>query len=192
MEGHRAAFLDRDGTINVEVNYLYRPADLDFIQGTVPAIARLNQAGYVVIVVTNQAGVARGYYSLAALHALHTHLREQLMGLGARIDAFFFCPHHPDFTGSCDCRKPAPGMLRAAARQYQLDLQRSWMIGDSASDLGAGHAAGCRTILVRTGYGLAVERNLQDAALVRPDAIADDLAEAVDHLLLIDGVSGSS
>ena len=192
MEGHRAAFLDRDGTINVEVNYLYRPADLDFIQGTAPAIARLNQAGYVVIVVTNQAGVARGYYSLAALHVLHAHLREQLMGLGARIDAFFFCPHHPDFTGSCDCRKPAPGMLRAAAQQHQLDLQRSWMIGDSAGDLGAGNAAGCRTILVRTGYGLAVEQNLQDGALVRPDAIADDLAAAVDHLLLIDGVSGSS
>jgi len=189
MQGHRAVFLDRDGTINVEVNYLYRPADLVLIRGTAPAIARLNQAGYVVIVVTNQAGVARGYYSLAALHALHAHLREQLIGLGARIDAFFFCPHHPDFTGPCDCRKPAPGMLRAAAQQCRLDLTRSWMIGDSAADLGAGNAAGCRTILVRTGYGLAVERNLQDAAIVRPDAIADDLAAAVDHLLLIDGPS---
>lgn len=190
MAGRRAAFLDRDGTINVEVNYLYRPADLVLIRGAAPAIARLNQAGYLVIVVTNQAGVARGYYSLAALHALHAHVYEQLMGLGARIDAFFFCPHHPDFTGSCDCRKPAPGMLRAAAQQYEIDLQRSWMIGDAAGDLGAGNAAGCRTILVRTGYGPAVEQNLRDVALVRPDAIADDLAAAVDHVLLIDGVSG--
>ena len=179
-----AVFLDRDGTLNVEVNYLHRPADLTLVPGVPEAIRRLNLAGLPVIVVTNQAGIARGYYDVAALYRLHNHLVEVIARAGAHIDAFFFCPHHPDFTGPCECRKPAPGMLLAAARLHHLDLRRSWMVGDTASDIAAGHAAGCRTILVRTGYGGQVEQRLRSGAeSVAPDAIVDALPQAVDYLL---------
>lgn len=183
----RAVFLDRDGTINVEVNYLHRAADLDLIPGAARAIRALNGAGYRVIVVTNQAGIARGYYGESALHALHSHLRATLAAEGARIDAFYFCPHHPDFTGACACRKPMPGMLTQAAVDHGIDLTRSWLIGDSAGDLGAARAAGCRSILVRTGYGRAVESAIAGDAAPRPDAIVDDVGAAIAWILASDG-----
>jgi D-glycero-D-manno-heptose 1,7-bisphosphate phosphatase len=189
MAGSRAVFLDRDGTINVEVNYLYRPEDLVLVPGVAEAISRLNHAGYTVIVVTNQAGIARGYYGLADLERLHAHLQGLLQSHGAYVDAFFFCPHHPDFTGPCLCRKPAPGMLQDAARAHGVALAQSWMIGDSAPDLVAGQAAGCRTILVRTGYGRRVEEHLHTPGSPRPDAIADALPAAVDYLLEADSLS---
>ncbi|WP_029214959.1 D-glycero-beta-D-manno-heptose 1,7-bisphosphate 7-phosphatase [Kallotenue papyrolyticum] len=177
----RAVFLDRDGTINVEVNYLHRCEDLVLIPGAAEAIRRFNRAGWLVVVVTNQAGIARGFYDEAAMHALHAHLRERLAAAGARIDAFYFCPHHPDFTGPCVCRKPADGMLRQAARDHAIDLARSWLIGDSWSDLVAGHAAGCRTLLVRTGYGRATEARLAD--MPPPDTVVDDLLAAARWIL---------
>jgi D-glycero-D-manno-heptose 1,7-bisphosphate phosphatase len=182
-----AVFLDRDGTLNVEVNYLYRVDDLHLISGAAQAIRRLNEAGYLVIVVTNQAGIARGYYAESDLHALHEHMAALLAAEGARIDAFYFCPHHPDFTGPCSCRKPAPGMLRAAERDHNLDLRQSWLIGDTAGDVGAGVAAGCRTILVRTGYGARTEPDLAEHQN-RPDAVVDDIGAAVRWLLEQDRV----
>src|SRR3712207_4894921 len=156
-----AVFLDRDGTINVEVNYLYRPDDFAFVPGAPEAIGRLNRAGFPVVVVTNQAGIARGFYTAEDVVALHDHLQRRLAPFGARVDAFYFCPHHPDFTGECACRKPAPGMLLQAARELGLDLGQSWLVGDSAGDIGAAAAAGCHAILVRTGYGAALERSLR-------------------------------
>jgi D-glycero-D-manno-heptose 1,7-bisphosphate phosphatase len=177
-------FLDRDGTINAEVNYLYRIADLELIPGAIAAIGRLNRAGMPVIVVTNQAGIARGRYTIADMEALHGHLQALLAEQGAHIDDFFFCPHHPDFTGACACRKPAPGMLLTAAERYGIDLRRSWLVGDSAGDIEAGRAAGCRTVLVRTGYGATYEAALQRGeAHVRPDGIVDALPQAVDAIL---------
>jgi len=178
-----AVFLDRDGTINVEVNYLHRVADLELIDGVAAAIRALNQAGWLVIVVTNQAGIARGYYDVRAVHALHAHLGAVLAHQGARIDAFYLCPHHPDYSGPCACRKPEPGMLRQAAVDHQIDLARSWFVGDSAADLGAARAVGCRAVLVRTGYGRAVEAQVIAGALPRPDAIVNDIGAAVRLIL---------
>ena len=184
MAGRPAVFLDRDGTINAERNYLYRPGDLEFVAGAPAAIARLNAAGLLVVVVTNQAGIARGYYAEADMHALHAHLGTLLAAYGAHVDAVYFCPHHPEFTGPCRCRKPAAGMLLAAGQDHGIDLAGSWMIGDSAGDIGAGRAAGCRTILVRTGYGAALERSLRnEAGGSRPDTVVDALPQAVDYLL---------
>jgi D-glycero-D-manno-heptose 1,7-bisphosphate phosphatase len=182
-DSRRAVFLDRDGTINVEINYLHRIADLDLIPGVPAAIRALNDAGLLVIVVTNQAGIARGYYDEAALHALHEHMAEALATEGAHIDGFYFCPHHPDFSGPCACRKPRPGMLLQAAEDHRIDLAQSWMIGDSAGDLGAARAAGCRAVLVRTGYGREVEAQIVAGELPRPDAIVDDIGAAVRLIL---------
>jgi D-glycero-D-manno-heptose 1,7-bisphosphate phosphatase len=185
MIGRAAVFLDRDGTLNVERNYLYRVADFELVPGAAEAVALLNQSGRLAIVVTNQAGIARGLYDAAAVDVLHGHLQAVLREHGAHIDAFYFCPHHPEFTGQCDCRKPRPGMLLAAAADHAVDLGRSWLVGDTLGDLGAGQAAGCRTILVRTGYGTRTEAELL-ASSVQPAAVVDDVLAAV-RFILADG-----
>lgn len=157
-----AIFLDRDGVVIEDTHYLASPSQVRFVPGSADAIAALNRAGWPVVVVTNQAGVGRGLFPLDAVHAVHQHIAEQLAGYGARIEAFYFCPHHPaaevpEYRTACGCRKPQPGMLRQAAAELGLDLANSWMIGDRESDLAAGAAAGTRTILVRTGYGAGTD-----------------------------------
>ncbi|HWK95284.1 MAG TPA: D-glycero-beta-D-manno-heptose 1,7-bisphosphate 7-phosphatase [Pseudolabrys sp.] len=147
-----AAFLDRDGVLNVDHNYVHRVDQLEWIERVPEAIRLLNDAGYLVIVVTNQAGVARGYYDEAAIDALHAHMRAYLSARGARIDAFYYCPHHPDgkvaaYAKSCDCRKPGAGMLEQAARDWPIDRARSFMIGDKDIDIGAANAFGIRGAL---------------------------------------------
>lgn len=178
----RAVFLDRDGTINVEKDYLYQVEDFEFISGAAEAIRQLNKAGFFVVVVTNQSGVARGFYTEEDVELLHRHIAAELDKIGARVDAWMYCPHHPDGRGSyslpCSCRKPLPGMFKEAARRYGLDLGRSIMIGDKVADIEAGLAAGCRTILVRTGYGSDHERLVQP-----PVEIYDNLLAAVKCLL---------
>lgn len=175
-----AVFLDRDGTLNVEVNYLRRAGDLELVAGAGPALAALKQRGYMLIGVTNQAGIARGLLDETVLGAIHERLQELLAAGGARLDAIYFCPHHPEFTGPCCCRKPLPGMLLQAAAELELDLERSWMVGDTAADIAAGHAAGCRSILVRTGYGAAfVEADGAQA----PAAVVDDIAAAARYII---------
>lgn len=181
-------FLDRDGTLNVEVNYLHRIEDLVLVAGAARAISALNRAGWLVIVVTNQAGIARGYYDETALHTLHEHLTQALAAQDARIDAIYYCPHHPDFSGTCECRKPQPGMLLQAAAEHGIDLTRSWLVGDTGGDIGAGRAAGCRTVLVRSGYGAAYEDQVRDGDGAQPDAIVDDVAAAVEYILAHDRV----
>lgn len=152
-----AVFLDRDGTINVEKDYLYRIEEFEFTPGAVEAIKLLNQAGYLVVVVTNQSGVARGYYTEADVATLHRHIDTVLASQGARVDAWYYCPHHdqgkPPYNQTCDCRKPMPGMLQQAALDHAIDLTRSWMVGDKPADIDAGQAAGCKPVLVMTGYG---------------------------------------
>ncbi|MDD2853260.1 MAG: D-glycero-beta-D-manno-heptose 1,7-bisphosphate 7-phosphatase [Desulfuromonadaceae bacterium] len=152
-----AVFLDRDGTINVEKDYLYLVSDFEFIPGAPEAIRLLNDADLLVVVVTNQSGVARGYYTEEDVEQLHRHITSELAIYGAHIDAWLYCPHHPSGRGSyslpCNCRKPLPGMLHEAARRYDIDLEHSTMIGDKRADIEAGQSAGCNTILVRTGYG---------------------------------------
>ena len=179
---NRAVFLDRDGTINIEKGYLYRIEDFSFVPGAPQAIKLLKDAGFLVIVVTNQSGIARGYYTVRDVSLLHDHINEQLACLGTAIDAFFFCPHHPQgtiekYAEVCDCRKPLPGLLFTAAEKFSIDLGRSYIIGDKAADVKAGLQAGCRALLVRTGYG--AEESVLVPAGVPCYADLLDAAEAI-------------
>nr|WP_281241289.1 HAD family hydrolase [Roseospirillum parvum] len=172
--------IDRDGTLNVEVNYLSRPDDLALIPGAGPALARLQAAGYGVVVVTNQSGLARGYFTPADLEAVHARLGELLAAHGVRLDAIEVCPHGPD--DDCDCRKPRPGMVLRAAARLGFDPGAAIVIGDKPADIGLGRAVGARTILVRTGYGAETEA----AGIAHPDApdaIVDDLPAAIELIL---------
>jgi D-glycero-D-manno-heptose 1,7-bisphosphate phosphatase len=172
----RAVFIDRDGTINVEKEYLYLAEECEFIPGAMQAIRLFNDTGFLVVVVTNQSGVARGYYTEEDVHNLHRHMTMQLEQVGSRVDAWYYCPHHPAGRGSyalpCRCRKPQPGMLLEAARRFDIDLEASIMIGDKLVDVEAGRAAGCRTILVRTGYGSEEEPRLPQGVEVFDDLLA--------------------
>jgi D-glycero-D-manno-heptose 1,7-bisphosphate phosphatase len=180
----RAVFLDRDGTINVEKDYLHRVEDFELLPGVVDAIRALKEAGFLVVVVTNQSGVGRGYYRFEDVAALHRHLQQLLQRGGAGIDAFYICPHHPheaqgEYLRECDCRKGRPGMLLKAAAELAIDPARSFMVGDKLADLEAGERAGCRSILVRTGYGGEEERRMQSGRA----PVCDDLAAAVAMIL---------
>jgi D-glycero-D-manno-heptose 1,7-bisphosphate phosphatase len=182
-----AVFLDRDGTINEEVNYLGDPALLKLTPGAAKAIHRLNSHNIPVIVVTNQAGIARGYFSIAHMHIVHQALDLILDPDNAKIDAYYFCPHHPtagigEYKTNCFCRKPAPGMLHQAAKDFQLDLSKSYLVGDKLTDIQAGNRAGCQTILVETGYGKTESTKYQDEEN-KPDQISPDLLDAIDWIL---------
>lgn len=170
----RAVFLDRDGTINVEKHYLHKVEDFEFIPGASEAIKRLKEAGFVVVVVSNQAGVARGFFDEQAVELLHRHMQAELAKIGTSIDAFYFCPHHPEeglgrYKVACDCRKGEPGMLLQAAEDLGIDLHRSFMVGDKVADIEAGRRAGCESVLVLTGYGVdaAAEPELIDVVKCR-------------------------
>ena len=157
-ESRRAVFLDRDGTVNEEVHFLSQPDQIELLPTVASTISKLNQSGIAIVVVTNQSGVARGYIPEKQLDVIHTRLSHLLAEQNALIDGIYYCPHHPtegigQYHVDCDCRKPMPGMLLRAARELNLDLTRSLMIGDRISDLEAGANAGCQTALVRTGYG---------------------------------------
>jgi len=183
MGKHRAVFLDRDGTINEEVEYLSKVADFRFIPGVPEALRRLKDAGYLLVVVTNQSGIGRGYYDEAALASIHAHMHAELAVSGASIDACYFCPHHPehavgDYRLDCACRKPLPGMLEQAASDLDIDLAASFMIGDKLADVEAGINAGCTPLLVLTGYGSGVAAKLPPGVASYPD-----LAAAADAVL---------
>lgn len=170
-----AVFIDRDGTLNEECGYLYRPEECRFIPRAIEAVAQLNAAGYLVIVVTNQSGIARGFYSVADLERLHDFMARQLNEGGARVDGWYYCPHHPDFQAypeNCSCRKPMPGMLLRAAAEMDIDLASSWIIGDKSADIAAGRAAGCKPILVLTGYGAAEHAGIDSGVTVCEDLYA--------------------
>lgn len=160
----KAVFLDRDGTLNVDKGYVHRVAEWEWIPGAIDALAALKQAGFLLIVVTNQAGIARGYYDKHDMAALHAAINAELQQHGATIDGFYHCPHHPEFGAvlECECRKPMPGMILQAQQDFDIDLAHSWLVGDKVSDIQAGLAAGVSSILVRTGYGSA-ERDLLGA-----------------------------
>jgi D-glycero-D-manno-heptose 1,7-bisphosphate phosphatase len=155
---NKAVFLDRDGVINVEKGYVHRIEEFELLPGVPQAIRLLKDAGFLVIVVTNQSGVARGYYPLEAVHRLHRHLDAELAAFGTRVDAYYICPHHPehgigDLKTACSCRKPLPGMLEQAASDFGVDLNGSYMIGDNATDVAAGLAAGCRPVFLENDSG---------------------------------------
>ena len=184
----QAVFLDRDGVINEEVDLLCREDQLVLIPGAAEAVRRLNDAGVLAIVATNQPVVARNLCTEEDVRRLNAHLEEMLrQAAGARLDAVYFCPHHPEthhpdgnpaYRGPCECRKPNLGMLEEARKRFGLDYARCFLVGDTTRDLQTGVNAGCRTILVRTGYG-----GRDGKYDVRPDFVADDLAEAADIIL---------
>jgi D-glycero-D-manno-heptose 1,7-bisphosphate phosphatase len=190
-----AVFLDRDGTIIEDTGYLHEPGKVKLLPGAAEAIHRLNTHGFLVITVTNQSGIARGMYTVAEYAAVQRRLTELLAAPphDAHLDGSYFCPHHPRFTGPCDCRKPALKLFRDAAAAFDIDLARSWWVGDRVPDVQpalqfgsgppvAGTAAGdwrVRGVLVATGQG-----NLhQGKARALGVTVVADLAEAVDHIL---------
>ncbi|HEU4661219.1 MAG TPA: HAD family hydrolase [Pseudolabrys sp.] len=151
VQSRPAAFLDRDGVLNVDRGWTHHPDQLEWIAGAHQAVRLLNETGYYVFVVTNQSGIARGFYDVAAVESLHAHMQESLQAQGAHVDAFYFCPHHPEgtvkaFAVTCLCRKPGTGMLDQAAREWRIDRARSFMIGDRDDDVGAARAFGIRGV----------------------------------------------
>lgn len=178
-----AVFLDRDGVINEEVDLLYRIDQLRLLPGAVEAIRKLNEHGLKVIVVTNQPVVARGLCTERDIEKIHKKLQRMLQEEGARLDAIYWCPHHenadlPQYRKACPDRKPGIGLFLKAAEQFELDLRRSFALGDRTVDIQAGKNAGCRTILVKTGYG-----GRDGKYEVSPDYICEDLKEAVELIL---------
>jgi D-glycero-D-manno-heptose 1,7-bisphosphate phosphatase len=185
MNKRPAIFLDRDGVIIEEVNYLSHPDQVKLIPGAAKAIQTLNTLGIPVIIVSNQAGVAKGYFPITQIPLVHARLNELLAQEKAHADAIYYCPHHsegsvPEYAITCKCRKPSPGMLLEAEKNHQLDLSASWIIGDKASDVEAGINAGCKNILVRTGYGDTITSESLPAGTI----IKTDLLEAVNFILL--------
>jgi D-glycero-D-manno-heptose 1,7-bisphosphate phosphatase len=183
-----AVFIDRDGTLTEEVGYVNHPSRLRLLPRSAEAIRRLNRAGVAAVVVTNQAGIARGYFSERMLEVVNADLLAQIGKAGARLDGVYVCPHHPTegvppYRALCDCRKPKPGLLLRAADELQLDLTRSVMVGDKSSDLAVAPKVGARSVLVLTGYGLGEWEYRRDQLDVVPDHVAHDLLDAVDWAL---------
>ncbi len=182
-----AVFLDRDGTIIREVDYLSRLQDVELLPQAGEAIARLNRRQIPVILVSNQSGVARGKFSESFVAETHHYLQEILAREGAHLDDFFFCPHHPEagmapYKKVCDCRKPAPGLLHEAAERYQLDLTKSYVIGDKLIDVELALRVGGKGILVETGYGKNEKEKIGEGEII-PNFIAADLDNAVSWIL---------
>lgn len=175
---NKAVFLDRDGTLNVDKGYVHHIEDWEWIPGALNAIVSLKKAGFLVIIITNQAGIARGYYDEADMTNLHTRINEELKEHGATIDGFYYCPHHPEFSEVCECRKPRPGMIDKAVQDFDIDKGRSWLVGDKASDIQAGLAAGVKSILVLTGYG-----NKDRTLLANDDICVTDILAASAYII---------
>lgn len=181
MARNKAVFVDRDGTINVDVHYLDDPERFQLYPGVGEGIHRLNMANFKVIVVTNQSGIARGYFSLETLEKIHEKMREELRRYNAFVDAIYFCPHHPD--DNCHCRKPKTGMFEQAIIEHDIDAKLSFMIGDKILDIIAGKRIGAKTILVPEPHlrkKVLAEREKWDAM---PDYIAGDFMDAVNWIL---------
>ena len=192
-----AIFLDRDGTLIEEIGYLQRLEDIQIYPEAFEAVEKINQSGAQAIVITNQSAIARGLITLEDLEQLHRRISDAFRQKGARVDAYYHCPHHPregagEHTRTCDCRKPQPGLLLRAAQELQLDLDASHMIGDKLRDIEAGHRAGCQSILVKTGYGQEELLLLDDAQasgsssinpVQRPDHVSTNILEAVNWIL---------
>lgn len=165
-----AVFLDRDGTLIEEVNYLSRVEDLRLFPFTGEAVKLLKESGFLVIVITNQSGIGRGIYTEASMHSIHAQMQAELAGA---IDGFYFCPHLP--CDGCSCRKPNPGMIDAARVDFEIDMANSWIVGDKKIDVETGHRAGLRNALVLTGYGQQHHVSLDHV----PDTVCEDLLAAV-------------
>ena len=164
---NKAVFIDRDGTIAKDVPYCSSPEQFELLPGAGEGIKQLNVAGFKVIIITNQSGIGRGYFSEATLACIHEKMKADLAGCGAHIDGIYYCPHHPD--ENCDCRKPKPNLIIRAAREHGVDLSQSYLIGDSDKDIEAGKASGCMTFLISHK-----EKSVEQKA----DYVVDSLLEA--------------
>jgi D-glycero-D-manno-heptose 1,7-bisphosphate phosphatase len=180
-----AVFLDRDGTIIEEIGYISDPAKVKIFSEAAASIARLNEKGIPVFVISNQAGVARGLFTIEDVERVNRRLLELLAEQGASLDGIYYCPHHPDFDADCDCRKPNPGLLLKAADDYCIDLSRSFMIGDKLTDVQAGKAAGTSTVFLRTGFGDKELEENHDEVRKSADKICDDLTQAIEWILRV-------
>lgn len=173
-DGRRAVFLDRDGTIVEDPGFLHEPGRVRLLPGAADAIRRLNAAGFLVVTVTNQSGIARGRYDAAAYAAVQRRLAELLAAHDAHLDGSYFCPHHPEITGPCDCRKPGTALFQQARDALGIDLTRSWWVGDRTSDVAPARPLGGRALLVETGEGA----HHRAAAKALGAAVVPDLAAA--------------
>jgi len=188
-----AVFLDRDGVLLYDIGYLARLEDLRWHSCAIEAVRSLNRAGFLVFVATNQGGIGLGLYSERFVRATHDAMAKSLEAGGAHVDAWFFCPHHPratieDLRITCDCRKPEPGMVRAAQSTHAIDLTRSFVVGDKATDMGLAQRVGARGVMVRTGQGEAELARV--GGTIRPAWIAPDLAAATAWMIEADRESG--
>ena len=186
LRGRRAVFLDRDGTINREVDYLSTPDEFEFLPGAVEALRELQDAGFALVVVTNQSGIARGLLDEATLDLIHQRMNAGLKEAGVELDWIGFCPHHPSigapsYQADCSCRKPRPGMLLSAAGHLGIDLGASFCVGDSLRDVDAAEEVSVEGILVRTGKGEAQEQVAADTG--REVRVVDDLYAAARYIL---------
>lgn len=186
-----AVFIDRDGTISEEVGYVNHVSRYRVFPFAAEAVRLLNDAGRAAVLVTNQAGVARGYFKEDLIGEVHARLAAELERGGARLDAVYYCPHHPSvgeppYRLDCDCRKPRPGLIRRAAEELGLDLGRSWMVGDRFSDIELARAAGVRSAFVLTGYGRGELEHQSHGWPRRPDLVAENLLEAVREIIKSD------
>ena len=184
----RAVFMDRDGTISEEVGYVNHPARYRVFPYSAEAVRLLNEAGWLAILVTNQAGVARGYFTEDIIGQVHNVLTEELEKQGARLDAIYYCAHHPTvgvepYRLDCDCRKPKPGLIERASQEFEIDLAQSWMIGDRYSDIELARNAHTRAALVLSGYGRGEWEYQRSAWHHEPDMVADDLLDAVKKIV---------
>lgn len=185
--GRAAVFLDRDGTLIEEVGYLDRPERITLYPWSIDAIGALNSAGIAVVLMTNQSGVARGFFTEDTVGAVHVRIAELLAKGGARIDAYYYCPHHPhgripEYTRVCECRKPASGMVDRAVAELGIDPRRSFAVGDRWLDVQLARAVGARGVLVRTGYGMMEATRPPDG--LAADALVDNLIEAASWVLM--------
>lgn len=183
-----AVFIDRDGTISEEVGYINHPSRFRLFPYAASAIKLLNDQGWLAVIITNQAGVARGYFSESMIETVHEHLRQELRDKGARVDAIYYCAHHPTvgeppYRRECDCRKPKPGLVTRANKDLNIALEQSWMIGDRYGDIELARNAGLRSALVLSGYGRGEWENQRSLWKHQPDLVAENLLEAVESIL---------
>ena len=179
-----AVFIDRDGTINEQMGYINHESRFRILPRVPQAIRMLNRQGFLVLVVSNQSGVARGYYPLDLVKTLHRLMVTRMREKRGNIDGVFFCPHHPagsvpEFSRDCDCRKPKTGLIEQACKSFEIDLRRSFVVGDMCTDIELAHRAGLKGVLVKTGYGLGEIEYILRHKTTKPVHIAEDLLDAV-------------
>lgn len=193
MVMNRAVFIDRDGTISEEVGYINHPSRFRVFPYAGEAVRLLNDAGWLAIVVTNQAGVARGYFSEDMIRAVHEQLNHALRLSGARLDAIYYCAHHPSvgeapYRLDCNCRKPKPGLILKAAAEFDIDLAQSWMIGDRYSDIELAHNAGVKSAFVLSGYGRGEWEHQRANWEREPDSVSENLLDAIQSIINQGGI----